>query len=1053
MGWSVPAASADKPYGIIAGGMEDGYLDVWDPNAIIAESSTASLFRKKAHSGSLKALDFNPFQPNLLATGGGSAEVTIWDINNPDKNYSPGEVSQRLDEITSVAWNRQVLHILATSSNNGNCVIWDLKTRREILHLSSPTKKPFTSVAWNPDVSTQLLTASQDDGKPAIYMWDLRNARDPEKVLTGHTRGVLSISWCPKDSDLLLSCGKDNRTLCWNPKTTEVIGEFPVSNNWSFNVQWYPKNPDLLSVASFDGMVSVYSIQAKSSGDAIPLSAGASSADPFAQIVSSQKNDGFTLKQPPKWLRRPCGAVFGFGNRLACFKLSKSSGSQNNLHAKTSKVHIYQVYADKKLKDRARSLEEALNNGNLLDLCKSKIQALQSGGNQEELSVWTALSFIIENNPRQKLVKMLGFEKEKLAAGVTAIMQKTLPKEESLPPKTAEVVKEVIDNVVSKAEDHIFGETPEDDFLAQIKSKPEPQNLHSSPLAKEDNVIKSNTPFAIYKNGVKDDIDAQITRCVIGGDFASAVDLCLAAGKLDDALMLAVHGGAELLEKAKAAFYKKKSNQSSYLRIAGSVSSGNLDDIIEHGNVGECWKEALAILCTYSESDELEALGANLGNRLIDEAGIIQEPKKKVELQTGAILSYMISGRLDKVVNIWIEQEKLELKEQVQKLDRSSASLYGSSEYGSVLQSLIEKVVVYRKAIDDSDQNDELSGEEIDSLKSLYRQYALYASVLIQQGELVAALEYLNLTKEFGVSSPSVQQDILKLFKDRLYHSMNTSDIGKFREVPAAPFEKVSVSGVNTQKDDFVDQITKSVSTVSVKDTKNASPKKQSIPTQDNYQNYYAPVQNNQAPAQQPYTYNPYQPQQQPQQQAAPYGQTPGYGQNDYYNQGSFYQQPTKPPVGPPPQVRPPVASTPVSQPPPAQNPYAQPAYNPYQQQAPPAQQLPPSSAPLSPTGTQSALFTKPAGSWNDPPADIFKSKPQPKPAAPPVQPQFTNPYQAPVNQAPVAGGFQAGPPNQAPVQQGIPQSGRPSFAGPVSAMSPPSKPVEPAGHRKCTYT
>ena len=45
------------------------------------------------------------------------------------------------------------------------------------------------------------------------------------QILTGHEKGVLSLSWCKQDPDLLLSCGKDNRALCWNPQTSEIIGE------------------------------------------------------------------------------------------------------------------------------------------------------------------------------------------------------------------------------------------------------------------------------------------------------------------------------------------------------------------------------------------------------------------------------------------------------------------------------------------------------------------------------------------------------------------------------------------------------------------------------------------------------------------------------------------------------------------------------------------------------------------------------------------------------------------------------------------------------------
>lgn len=63
-----------------------------------------------------------------------------------------------------------------------------------------------------------------------------------------------------QDSDLLLSCGKDNRILCWNPNTAEVQCELASSNQWSFDVSWCPRNPAVIASSSFDGHVSVYSL-------------------------------------------------------------------------------------------------------------------------------------------------------------------------------------------------------------------------------------------------------------------------------------------------------------------------------------------------------------------------------------------------------------------------------------------------------------------------------------------------------------------------------------------------------------------------------------------------------------------------------------------------------------------------------------------------------------------------------------------------------------------------------------------------------------------------
>ncbi len=45
-----------------------------------------------------------------------------------------------------------------------------------------------SSVAWNPEVATQLLVACADDLSPTIQLWDLRNNSAPIKELLGHNK-------------------------------------------------------------------------------------------------------------------------------------------------------------------------------------------------------------------------------------------------------------------------------------------------------------------------------------------------------------------------------------------------------------------------------------------------------------------------------------------------------------------------------------------------------------------------------------------------------------------------------------------------------------------------------------------------------------------------------------------------------------------------------------------------------------------------------------------------------------------------------------------------
>ncbi|RKP18311.1 WD40 repeat-like protein, partial [Rozella allomycis CSF55] len=273
----------------------------WGDRTMISE--------KQVHQGDVKGLDVNPFQPHVVVSGGSNASILVWDLNNLDKQMTPGSTSQKLEDITYLEWNKQVPHILASGSNNGFSVIWDLKNKREVIQLANPTgRRAITALAWNPNNATQLLTACDDDNSPVIYSWDLRNAHAPEKVLSGHSKGVLSLSWCPKDSELLLSSAKDNTIIAWNPATSEQIGNLPSSRNWTFDVQWYSRNPDLVSCSSFDGKVEVYSLQTFMKGGN-----SKEESDPFA--VSSEGR----LKQTPRWFKRPIGATFSMNGQIVLF--------------------------------------------------------------------------------------------------------------------------------------------------------------------------------------------------------------------------------------------------------------------------------------------------------------------------------------------------------------------------------------------------------------------------------------------------------------------------------------------------------------------------------------------------------------------------------------------------------------------------------------------------------------------------------------------------------------------------------------------------------------
>ncbi|XP_070780325.1 protein transport protein Sec31A isoform X2 [Enoplosus armatus] len=423
------------PSGVLIAGGENGNVILYDPAKIIAGESDVIIAESEKHTGPVRALDVNPFQTNLVASGGNESEIYIWDMNNFGSPMTPGPKTQPQEDISCVSWNRQVQHILASASPSGRASVWDLRKNDLIIKVSDHSNRMHCSgLAWNPEVATQLVLSSEDDRMPVIQMWDLRFATSPLKILENHTRGVLAIAWSLADPELLLSCGKDSRILCWNPNTAEVLYELPISSQWCFDIQWCPRNPAVLSAAGFDGHIDIYSImggsnQAQSQRHADQISNSFGNMDPFGtgqtlpplQLPQTPAPPAAVnpLKKPPKWIRRPVGASFAFGGKLVSMENTKQNPQQPQ-QPTSHVVHISQVVTETALLKRSDQLQATLSAGSFVDFCQEKIGAAE---NEFEKTVWSFLKANFQSDIRSKYLELLGYNKEELALKISAALE------------------------------------------------------------------------------------------------------------------------------------------------------------------------------------------------------------------------------------------------------------------------------------------------------------------------------------------------------------------------------------------------------------------------------------------------------------------------------------------------------------------------------------------------------------------------------------------------------------------------------------------------------
>uniref|UniRef100_A0A8C8Z2I5 Protein transport protein Sec31A n=1 Tax=Prolemur simus TaxID=1328070 RepID=A0A8C8Z2I5_PROSS len=726
--------------GVIAGGGDNGMLTLYNVTHILSSGKEPVIAQRQKHMGAVRALDFNPFQGNILASGASNSEIFIWDLNNLSVPMTPGSKSQQPPEdIKALSWNRQVQYILSSAHPSGKAVVWDLRKNEPIIKVSDHSNRMHCSgLAWHPDIATQLVLCSEDDCLPVIQLWDLRFASSPLKVLESHSRGILSVSWSQADAELLLSSAKDNQVLCWNLGSSEVVYKLPTQSSWCFDVQWCPRDPPVFSAASFDGWISLYSVMGRSwevqhmrQADKISSSFSKGQPLPPLQVPEQVAQASLIppLKKPPKWIRRPAGVSFAFGGKLVTFGLP-SSPAHPVPQPCPRLVFISQVTTESELLMRSTELQKALGSGNLPSYCQNKSQQASL---QSEKMLWQFLKVTLEQDSRMKFLKLLGYSKDELQKKVATWLKSDLGLGESPQPKGNDLNSNTQQAFCSQASKHT---TEEASAFSAFFDELVPQNM---------------TPWEIP---ITEDADGLLSQALLLGELGPAVELCLQKERFADAIILAQAVGTGLLKQTQERYLAKKKTKISSL-LAWVVQK-NWKDMVCTCNLKN-WREALALLLTYSGPEKFPELCDILGTRM--------EQEGSRALTSEARLCYVCSGSVERLVECWA------------KCHQALSPM--------ALQDLMEKVMVLNRSLELLQGPDGVSPGPA----TTYR-VTQYVNLLASQGSLAAAMSFLP--------SDCAQLPVQQL-KDRLFHAQGSAILGQ--QPPPFPFPRIVVGATPHSKE------------------------------------------------------------------------------------------------------------------------------------------------------------------------------------------------------------------------------------------------------------
>lgn len=138
----------------------------------------------KAHDGDAMSVSFNPFQENLLLTGGTDKVVKLWDTRNLSKELHTFVGHD--GDVTGVSWSPFDAGVFASCASDHRVVVWDCSR-----------------------IGKEQDEEDAEDGPPELLF-----------MHGGHTAKVSDFTWSETEHWVIASVAEDNVLQVWQMEET-----------------------------------------------------------------------------------------------------------------------------------------------------------------------------------------------------------------------------------------------------------------------------------------------------------------------------------------------------------------------------------------------------------------------------------------------------------------------------------------------------------------------------------------------------------------------------------------------------------------------------------------------------------------------------------------------------------------------------------------------------------------------------------------------------------------------------------------------------------------
>jgi len=189
---------------LLATGSKDKTISLYD-----TRTGKAKLIENHYHYGEICGLKWNPngFE---LATGGNDNLINIWDIRNIQKPKNT--ISEHTAAVRALDWCPWDPSILASGGGSGDMRLMIHDTQKNQCLKNIHTSSQVCALVWEPE-SQKLLTA-HGFSKYQLCLWDIQNENLLYEFI-GHKNRILSLAK-PKESSVIFSASADETMRVWN---------------------------------------------------------------------------------------------------------------------------------------------------------------------------------------------------------------------------------------------------------------------------------------------------------------------------------------------------------------------------------------------------------------------------------------------------------------------------------------------------------------------------------------------------------------------------------------------------------------------------------------------------------------------------------------------------------------------------------------------------------------------------------------------------------------------------------------------------------------------